>query len=66
MDLKQTFKNIKNVENEKVKKLKESIEKDKIQKEENQAILNEIKIQNSQLKKDTKKYIPGKRELHFI
>ena len=66
MDLKQTLKNIKNVENEKAKKLKESIEQDKIQKEENQAISNEIKTQNAQLKKETKKNIPGKRELHYI
>ena len=66
MDLKQTLKNIKNEENEKSKKLKDSIEQDKIQKEENKDILNEIKKQNAQLKKERKKIIPGKRELYYI
>lgn len=66
MDLKQIFKNIKNEEKEKSKKLKESIEQDKIQKEKNQDILNKIKIQNAQLKKETKKNIPGKRELFYL
>lgn len=66
MDLKQIFKNIKNEEKEKSKKLKESIEQDKIQKEKNQDILNKIKIQNAQLKKETKKNIPGKKELFYL
>ena len=64
MDLKQTLKNIKNAENDKAKKFKKSIEQDKIQKKENQTILNEIKKQNAQLKKEPKKNIPGKRELY--
>ena len=66
MDLKQRFKNIKNEEKEKSKKLKESIEQDKIQKKKNQDILNKIKIKNAQLKKETKKNISGKRELFYL
>ena len=66
MDLKQTLKNIKNTESGKVKKIKESIEKNKIEKKEKVIILNEIKNKNALLNKETKKKISGKRELHYF
>ena len=66
MDLKQTLKNIKNQEKEKTKNIKESIQKNKIQKEKNQVILNKKKNQNAQLKKEKEKKIPGKRELFYL